>query len=151
MSEGNILVPLDALDEKLRKIIPASDKVLYTSKAEIVKTGLPRDRKFGYLVLTNNGVAFRAGKMGFMTASIMSAAMGGLEDYIPYEDIVKFEKKKDKVKLKRRIPEKPGDTRGWELKIERCKDHGESKDTFNRRKDLFGELFESLMKQKTGS
>jgi len=151
MSEENIFVPLNALDEGLRKLIPAGDKVLYTSRAEILKTGLPRDKKYGYMVLTNNGVAFKAGKMSFMTASVISAARGALEDYILYGDIVKFEKKKDKVKLKRKIPEKPGDTRGWELKVERCKDEGESKDSFKKRKDLFGGIFEGLMKKKTGS
>ena len=151
MSEENIFVPLDALDEELRKLIPAGDKVLYTSRAEIVKTGLPRDRKFGYLVLTNNGVFFRAGKMSGMYFSVISAARGALEDYIPYEDIVKFKNKKEKVKLKRKIPEKPGKTRGWELKVERCKDQDESKDSFKKRKKLFGGIFEGLMKEKTGS
>jgi len=150
MSEENIFIPLNALDEGLRKLIPAGDKVLYTSRAEILKTGLPRDKKYGDIVLTNNGVAFKAGKMSFMTASVISAARGALQDYIPYGDIVKFEKKKDKVKLKRKIPEKPGDTRGWELKVERCKDQDESKDSFKKRKDLFGGIFEDLMKKKIG-
>jgi hypothetical protein len=150
MSEENIFVPIDALDERLRKLIPAGDKILYTSKAEIFKTGFGGDKKYGYLLLTNNGVALRAGKIGAMTFSIYSAAKGALEDYIPYEDIIKFENKKDKVKLKRKIPEKPGDTRGWQLKVERCKDEGESKDSFKKRKDLFGRIFEDLMKKKTG-
>jgi hypothetical protein len=151
MSEENIFIPLNALDEGLRKLIPAGDKVLYTSRAEIIKTGLPRDKKYGDIVLTNNGVAFRAGKMSFMTASVISAARGALGDYIPYGDIVKFENKKDKVKLKRKIPEKPGDTRGWELKVERCKDQNENKDSFKKRNKLFGGIFEDLMKKKTGS
>jgi len=151
MSEENIFVPLDALDERLRKLVPAGDKVLYTSRAEIVKTGFMGDKKYGYVVLTNNGVAFRAGKMGFMTASVISAARGALDEYVPYENIVKFENKKDKVKFKAKIPEKPGDTRGWQLKVERCKDQDEKKDSFNNRKKLFGGFFEGLIKEKTGS
>lgn len=151
MSEENIFVPLDALDERLRKLVPAGDKVLYTSRAEIVKTGFMGDKKYGYVVLTNNGVAFRAGKMGFMTASVVSAARGALDEYIPYENIVKFENKKNKVKFKAKIPEKPDKTRGWQLKVERCKDQDESKDSFKKREKLFGGFFEGLIKEKTGN
>lgn len=151
MSEENIFVPLDALDERLRKLVPAGDKVLYTSRAEIVKTGFMGDKKYGYVVLTNNGVAFRAGKMGFMTASVISAARGALDEYVPYENIVKFENKKDKVKFKAKIPEKPSDTRRWQLKVKRCKDQDESKDSFKKREKLFGGFFEGLIKEKTGS
>lgn len=154
MSEENIFVPIDALDERLRKLIPVGDKILYTSRVNINKTGLGGDKKYGYLVLTDNGIAFRGGKVSFWSLQLgglaASAAKGTLEDYIPYENIVKFENKKTKVKFKAKIPEKPGDTRGWKLKVERCKDQDESKDSFKKRKKLFGGIFEDLMKKKTG-
>lgn len=150
MSEENIFVPLDALDERLRKLVPAGDKVLYTSRAEIVKTGFMGDKKYGYVVLTNNGVAFRGKKAGAMGGAV-SAMRGGLEDYVPYGNIVKFENKKNKVKFKAKIPEKPDKTRGWQLKVERCKDQDESKDSFKKREKLFGGFFEGLIKEKTGS
>jgi len=150
MSESGIFVPVESLDERLKQMIPPQDKILYTSKAEIVKTGFGGDRKFGYLVLTNNGVAFRAGKMGFMTASIISAARGALDEYVPYGDIVKFENKKDKVKFQHKIPDQPGKTRGWQLKIEREKEL-EEKDSFNKRKELFGKTFEDLMNKAKSS
>ena len=150
MSESNIFVPVESIDERLRELIPPEDKILYTSRGEIVKTGFMGDRKFGYLVLTNNGVAFRGGKMGFMTASVVSAARGALNEYVLYKDIVKFENKKNKVKFKHKIPDKPDKTRGWQLKVEREKEL-EDKESFKERKKLFGKTFEDLVNKAKSS
>ena len=145
----NIHIPVENLDAKLKELIPADDTVLYTTRAEITKTGFGGDKKFGHIVVTNNGIAFRASKMGFARAGIMSAAKGALQDYIPFSNIVELQNKKNKVKFKAEIPEKPGKKRGWELKVERCKTVDEPKDSFKMRKDAFGTFVEKVFKGDT--
>ena len=145
----NIYIPFETLDEKLRQLVPSDDTILYTSRAQIFKTGFGGDKKFGHIVITDKGLAFRAGKMGFMSASVMSAAKGALEDYIPFSRIAEFHNKKDKIQIKAEVPEKPGKKRGWLFKIERCKIVDEPKDSFKRRKDLFGSFVEDVFKKDT--
>jgi hypothetical protein len=143
----NIHIPVENLDERLRELVPSGDTVLYTSRAEITKTGFGGDKKFGHLVVTDKGLAFRASKMGFMRAGVVSAAKGALQGYIPFSDIAEFQNKKDKIKIKALIPEKPGKKRGWELKVARCKTVDEPKDAFKQRKNEFASFVEGAFKK----
>jgi hypothetical protein len=142
-------VPLDQLDPELKQLIPAGDKVLYTTRAKIKKAGFGGDQKFGFLAVTDNGLAFRAAKMGFMRAGIISAAKGALSDYVPYSLIYEFHNKKDKIRIKQTLPEDPKKKRGWELQVERCKGQDEDKKIFKQRKNQFGEFIESVYKEAT--
>ncbi len=150
MSEHHY-IPVDQLDPELRKYIPAGDNILYTTRAEIFKTGFGGDRKYGFLAVTDNGIAFRAAKMGFMTASIVSAARGALEGYVPYSLIYEFKNHRDKIRIKHTLADNPQKKRGYIFKVERCKSHDEPKDTFKQRKPKFGDFIEQVFQQQKGS
>jgi len=147
MSEHHY-VPLDQLDPELKKHIPEGETVYYTTRADILKRGMGAHKKTGYLAVTENGIAFRATKTGIFETSLVSLAAGALEGFIPYSTIQKLGNYKDKIQVKHTLVDNPKKKMEWFFKAERCKDHGEDKGVFERRKKDFGKIVEELYKAK---
>lgn len=143
MTEKYIYAPIAILDQKLLDLIPKGDSIIYTSRATIWKTGFGGVKKFGYLILTDNGIAFRAGKGA-------SIARGALESYIPYELIYEFLNRRRAVRIKQTLAENPDKRRGWIFQIERCKVAKENKESWRYRKENFGDFFEQLYRDAIG-
>ncbi len=137
-------VPVQVLPIALLNLIPKGDVILYTSRAQITKTGWGGDSKYGYLVLTNNGIAFRATKMKFWRASAISASKGALEGYIPYNLIYDFKNQLKEIEIKHTVLHRPAKRRGWRIRIERCKDQLESEKSFAIRQRTFGDFANEL-------
>jgi len=136
MSE-TLVIPVDSLDEKLRDLVPFGEKILYTSKAKVSKPGWGQTSKNGYLVLTSRGVAFRAGKE--------ESDKEIFEGYVPYTHMAEVKSKKGTVEFKIKNPDNPSEKGEWKLTVERCED--EDKDSFKKREESFGKVFEDLMKR----
>jgi len=137
MSES-LAVPVDSLDDRLKELAPFGERIVYSSRAKIAKPGWGQPSKYGYLVLTASGVAFRADEEQLEKEAF--------EDYVPYIHMTEVKNKKGTVEFKVKNPEKPGETRSWKLTVERC--DGEDKGPFKRREELFGRTFEDLMKRR---
>ena len=105
-------------------------------------------KKTGYLAITDNGIAFRATKTGLFEMNIVTLAAGALEGFIPYPTIQKLGNYKDKIQVKHTLVDNPKKKMEWFFKTERCKDHGEEKGDFERRKKDFGRIVEDLYKSK---
>jgi hypothetical protein len=140
-------VPVQAIPTDLLNLIPKGDVILYTSRAQIHKTGWGGDSKYGYLVLTDKGIAFRATKMKFWRAGAMSASKGALEDYVPYNLIYEFQNQLEVIEIKHTVLHKPAKRRSWRIKVERCKDKLESAESFAIRKRSFGDFAKQLYLQ----
>ena len=149
MTEKHLHAPIAILDQKLLDLVPKGDTIIYTSRATIEKTGWGGDRKYGHLILTDNGVAFRAAKGGF-SSSLASLARGAIENYVPYDLIYEFHNKRRSVRIKQTLAEDPDKKRGWKFTIERCKEAKESKDSWKAREKLFGDFFEQLYRDAVG-
>jgi hypothetical protein len=147
MSE-HLHVPIDKLDPGLMKYIPPGDHIAYTTGVDILKLGFGAQRKSGSLAVTENGIAFRAGKVPLLALNIVSATSGAFEGFIPYSSIVEFKNYHDRIQVKYTLPENPKEKREWLFKAERCHDYGEDKSSFERRKNDFGAFIEGLYRQK---
>ncbi len=104
-------------------------------------------KKSGFVVVTNQGVAFHAAKTGLFDVTFVSMAAGALAGFIPWANIEKFNNYKDKVQIKHTLPDNPKKKLEWFFKVERCKDCGEEKKEFEARKKGFGSFVENLYKQ----
>ncbi len=149
MTEKHLYAPIAILDQRLLGLVPKGDTITYTSRATIWKTGFGGDKKYGHLILTENGIAFRASKGGYR-GGFVSMAKGAMEGYIPYGLIYEFHNKGRTVRIKQRLAENPEDKRGWKFHIERCKEAKESKDSWKAREKLFGDFFEQLYRDAIG-
>lgn len=147
MSE-HLHVPIEKLDSELTKYVPPGDHVVYTTSVDILKLGFGAQRKAGSLAVTENGIAFRAGKVPLLALNIVSATSGAFEGFIPYSSILEFKNYRDKIQVKYTLPDNPKEKREWLFKAERCQDYGEDKPSFDRRKNDFGPFIERLYRQK---
>ena len=145
MSE-HCYVPLEQLDPELKKHIPDGETVHYTTRANIIKRGMGAHKKNGYIAVTDSGIAFRATKTGIFETSLVSLAAGALEGFIPYSSIQKLGNYKDKIQVKHALVDNPKKKTEWFFKAERCKDFGEDKGAFEKRKKDFGKIVEGLYK-----
>ena len=141
-------VPLDQLDPALTQHIPPGETILYTTRVDIIKRGMGAHKKSGYLAVTQNGIAFRGGKIGMFQVNIVSLAAGALEGFIPWSSILKFKNYRDKIQIKHTQSSNPNKKLEWFFKAERCKNYGEDKAAFNQRKNGFGPFIENLFKQR---
>ncbi len=149
MSGEHLYAPIAILDQRLLDLVPKGDTILYTSRATIWKTGFGGDKKYGHLILTESGIAFRASKGGYRGGWV-SMAKGSMQDYVPYELIYEFHNKGRTVRIKQTLAENPDKRRGWKFHIERCKEAKESKDSWKQREKLFGDFFEDLYRSAIG-
>ena len=146
MSE-HLYIPLDQLDPGFQQLIPEGATILYTTRAEVLKRGMGAHKKSGYVVATDQGIAFHAAKTGLFEVSFVSMAAGALAGFIPWANIQKFGNYKDKIQVKHTLPDNPKKKLEWFFKCERCKDQGEEKKEFDARKKGFGPFIEGLYKQ----
>jgi len=146
MSE-HLYIPIDQLDSGFQQIIPEGATILYTTRANVLKRGMGAHKKSGFVVVTDQGIAFHAAKTGLFEMSIVSMAAGALAGFIPWSSIDKFNNYKDKIQVKHVLPDNPKKKLEWFFKAERCKDHGEEKGDFEGRKKGFGPFVEALYKQ----
>ena len=149
MSE-HLHVPIDKLDPELLKSVPAGDHIAYTTAVDILKLGFGAQRKSGSLAVTENGIAFRAGKVPLLALNIVSATSGAFEGFIAYSSILEFKNYHDKIQVKYTLLDNPKEKREWLFKAERCQDYGEDKSAFDRRKNDFGAFIERIYRQKKG-
>lgn len=133
-----LAVPVDSLDKRLKELAPFGERIVYSSRAKISKPGWRQPSKYGYLVLTASGVAFRTEEE--------QSEKEVFEDYVPYIHMSEIKKKKGTVEFKIKNPEKPSVKGEWKLTVERC--DGEDKGLFKKREELFGRTFEDLMKRR---
>jgi len=137
MSES-IAIPADFLDKRLMELVPFGERIVCSSRAKIGEPGWGKPSKYGYLVLTASGVAFRADEE--------QSEKEAFEDYVPYIHMTEVKSKKGTVEFRIKNPEKPNKTCSWKLTVERC--NGEDKEAFKKREELFGRIFEDLMKRR---
>ena len=132
-----LAIPVDSLHERLRELLPFGEKIIYTSRAKIARTGWSLFSKHGYLVLTRSGAAFRTDK-GQSEQEV-------LEEYVPFTHMAEVKSKKGTVEFKIKTPDSPEKKPGWKLTVEICE--GEDKKSFKEREELFAQTFEGLMKR----
>jgi hypothetical protein len=137
MSES-LAIPVDFLDKRLIELVPFGERIVCSSRAKIAKPGWSKPSKYGYLVLTASGVAFRADEE--------QSEKEDFEDYVPYIHMTEVKNKKGTVEFKIKNPEKPGEARSWKLTVEKC--DREDKGSFKKREELFARTFEDLMKRR---
>ncbi|MFX1476020.1 MAG: hypothetical protein ACFFCO_11175 [Promethearchaeota archaeon] len=144
-----LYIPVKSLHPKLETLIPIEDTIHYTSKARVKETGLSgffKSQRSGELVLTDKGFAFRAVKESDEASPVDEDVV---LDYIPYRLIYDFEDKEEKVEVKHTLEEQSKETQGWIFEVEQCKEDGETRRGFSKRKSKFGAVFESLYKDAT--
>ncbi|MFX1475937.1 MAG: hypothetical protein ACFFCO_10755 [Promethearchaeota archaeon] len=134
-------LPVSLLHGDLIGLVPEGDTIMYTSRVLVLKPSYWGTKFASHLVLTDNGVAFRAIKARYKD---IAKAMGDSLDYIPYGLITKFVNKRHLVRIKYVDQVDPDLRRGWKFKIDRCKEVKENKASWGARKFQFGDYFEDL-------
>ncbi|MFX1475165.1 MAG: hypothetical protein ACFFCO_06800 [Promethearchaeota archaeon] len=140
-------IPVKELDPDLEALIPPDERISYTSMIQAQEMGLMKPKKYGQLVLTGTGFAFRVGKRVRAEEGLLTDID---QDYVPYSVVFDLHNRGKAVKFRYAPENSPKERRGWVFKVQCCTEFGEAADAFEERQSLFGGFFEHLYKQATG-